>query len=225
MAREENDVAAAEELEEGKVKTIDGPDKDDEEADDVAEQVVDSDGVQEETPVVGKRSIIQKFSDATYGQDLKAQSFHESEKAELLWQDVEQFDKHAEELFSYIQVFTACLNSFAHGANDVANAIAPLSAIVFIYQTGTLKSKSPVQKWVLAYGGVGIVIGLLLYGYKVMKSLGYKLTPLSPSRGACAELAASLFVVTASFLSIPVSSTMDCVEDTEIGRASCRERV
>lgn len=67
--------------------------------------------------------------------------------------------------------------------------------------------KSPVQKWVLAYGGVGIVLGLLLYGYKVMKSIGYKLTMMSPSRGASAELSASLTVVTASFLGIPVSST------------------
>lgn len=68
-------------------------------------------------------------------------------------------------------------------------------------------SKSPVQKWVLAYGGIAIVLGLLLYGYRVMKSIGYKLCALSPSRGATAELSASLFVVTASFLGIPVSST------------------
>ena len=92
-------------------------------------------------------------------------------------------------------------------ANDVANAIGPISAILSIYQSGGVSSKAPVQKWVLAYGGVAIVLGLLLYGYKVMKSIGYKLTILSPSRGATAELAASLTVVTASFKAIPVSST------------------
>lgn len=153
------------------------------------------------------RNMGRRFANATFSQDLKAQSLHENAHAAQLWEDAEQFDPHAEELFSYIQVFTACLNSFAHGANDVANAIAPISAVVYIYRNGELSNESPVQKWILAYGGVGLVLGLLLYGYKVMKSVGWKVTPLSPSRGACAELAASLFVVTASFKSIPVSST------------------
>jgi sodium-dependent phosphate transporter len=148
-----------------------------------------------------------KFVENTYGQDLHSQSMHENPEAASIWDAGEVFDPHAEQLFTYVQVFTACLNSFAHGANDVSNAIAPISAIIAIYQTGELSSKAPVQKWILAYGGVGIVLGLLLYGYKVMKSLGFKVTILSPSRGACAELAASLFVVTASFLGIPVSST------------------
>jgi sodium-dependent phosphate transporter len=92
-------------------------------------------------------------------------------------------------------------------ANDVANAIAPVSAIITIYQTSEVDSKAGVEKWILAYGGIGIVLGLLLYGYKVMKSVGYKLTMMSPSRGACAELAASLTVVTASYFELPVSST------------------
>jgi phosphate/sulfate permease len=89
----------------------------------------------------------------------------------------------------------------------VANTIAPTSAIIYIYQTGEVSSKSPVQKWLLAMGGAAIVVGLLLYGYRVMRTLGYKLTILSPSRGACAELASSLTVVTASFIGLPVSST------------------
>ena len=90
----------------------------------------------------------------------------------------------------------------------MANAIAPISAMIYIYQTGEVDtSKVPVEKWLLAYGGLGIVVGLLLYGYKVMKSIGYKLTMMSPSRGACAELAASLTVVTASYFELPVSST------------------
>jgi solute carrier family 20 (sodium-dependent phosphate transporter) len=154
----------------------------------------------------------------TYDQDLHAQSMHESQRAAEIWDNSEQYDPKAEFMFTYVQIFTACLNSFAHGANDVANAIAPLSAILLIYQTGELESKSPVEKWILAYGGIGIVVGLLLYGYKVMKSIGYKLCCLSPSRGASAELAASLFVVTASFLGIPVSSTQSiCGAVTGVG--------
>lgn len=92
-------------------------------------------------------------------------------------------------------------------ANDIANSIGPISAILNIYQSGGVSSKAPVQKWVLAYGGIAIVLGLLTFGYRVMKSIGYKLTIMSPSRGATAELAASLTVVTASFRAIPVSST------------------
>jgi solute carrier family 20 (sodium-dependent phosphate transporter) len=163
-----------------------------------------------------KKSLFQSFGDNTFNQDLMAQSLHENKKAAQLWADAEVFDPYAEELFTYIQVFTACLNAFAHGANDVSNAIAPISAIIYIYQTGALNSKSPVQKWILAYGGAGIVLGLLLFGYKIIKALGFKVTPLSPSRGACAELAASLFVVTASFLSIPVSSTQ-CITGAVAG--------
>jgi solute carrier family 20 (sodium-dependent phosphate transporter) len=158
----------------------------------------------------------QRLADATYNQDLRTQSLHENPKAAQIWADGEVFDEHAEEMFTYLQVFTACLNSFAHGANDVSNAIAPISAVVYIYKEGLVSSKSTVQKWILAYGGVGIVLGLALYGYKIMKSLGYKVTVLSPSRGACAELAASLFVVTASFLKIPVSSTQ-CICGAVVG--------
>lgn len=176
----------------------------------VAEQPQDVEGQAEEVDEV-KRSkfgrAMKSFSDMTYGQDLKTQSFHESGRAEEIWEDGEVFDQYAEQLFTYIQVFTSCLNSFAHGANDVANAIGPISGLIEIYQTGQVASKAPVPKWILAYGGIGIVVGLLLYGYKVMKSLGYKMTILSPSRGASAELAASLFVVVASYEGIPVSST------------------
>jgi solute carrier family 20 (sodium-dependent phosphate transporter) len=161
--------------------------------------------------LTGFARLKQKFEDNTYGQDLKTMSLHENKKAAQIWEDGEVFDPDTEQLFTYIQVFTACLNSFAHGANDVANAIAPISALVDIYQNGEVEAKSQVQKWILAYGGIGIVVGLLLYGYKIMKSLGYKMTILSPSRGSCAELAASLFVVTASFLAIPVSSTQSIV--------------
>ena len=105
------------------------------------------------------------------------------------------------------QVLTACLLSFAHGANDVANAIAPLSAVLTIYDQGGVSSKAPVQKWVLALGGLGIVVGLALYGYKLIISLGYRMTKVSPSRGFAIELSAAMVVVVASFVGIPISTT------------------
>jgi solute carrier family 20 (sodium-dependent phosphate transporter) len=157
------------------------------------------------------RSFFQRFADNTYNQDLEMESFHENARSKELWESVEHYDPKAEQLFTYVQVFTSCMDSFAHGANDVANAIAPVSAMLLLYQTGEIESKAPVPKWILAYGGVGMVVGLLLYGYKVIKSIGYKMTPISPSRGSMAELSSALFVVTASFLAIPVSTTQSQV--------------
>jgi sodium-dependent phosphate transporter len=171
-------------------------------------------------------SWYKKFKDNTVDQDLHAQAMHESAKAQLIWDNEEQFDEGAENLFNYIQVFTASLNSFAHGANDVANTIAPMSAVINIYMTGEVSSNTGVPKWMLAYGGFAIVMGLLLFGYRVMKSLGYKLTMLSASRGSSAELGSSLTVVTASFLGIPVSSTQCIVGAvTAVGLIGGRQAV
>jgi phosphate/sulfate permease len=190
------------------------------EEEEIREEQAKEQAVADATPVIKKTIVTQpesepeepkgalaKFGANTFNQDLEKQSWAENARAAEIWDAAEEYDPDAERLFNFIQVFTACLNSFGHGANDVANAIAPLSAIVQIYQTGEVEAKTGVQKWLLAMGGLFIVFGLLLYGYKIMKSLGYKLTKLSPSRGSCAELAASLTVVTASFLAIPVSST------------------
>jgi solute carrier family 20 (sodium-dependent phosphate transporter) len=185
-------------LEDAKANAADEADTD---SDDVKKTNV------EEEVVTKKKGIFQQIADNTVNQDLHAQSMQEDKVAEELWDNYASYDPDAEQLFTYVQVFTACLNAFAHGANDVANAIAPISGVLSIYETGALSSKAEVQKWILVYGGIGIVLGCFCYGYRVMKSLGYKVTALSPSRGACAELASSLFVVTASFLGIPVSST------------------
>ncbi len=171
-------------------------------------------------------SWFQKLKDNTVDQDLHAQSMHESAKAQTIWDNEEQFDEGAENLFNYIQVFTASMNSFAHGANDVANTIAPMSAVIDIYMTGELGSKTGVPKWMLAFGGFAIVMGLLLYGYRVMKTLGYKVTMLSPSRGTSAELGASMTSVTASFLGIPVSTTQCIVGAvTAVGLCGGRQAV
>lgn len=148
-----------------------------------------------------------RIGKATINRDIEAQAFEASAKAKEMWEAGEDFDLHAEEMFSYLQVLTACLLSFAHGANDVANAIGPIAAVIAIYNTGSVSSKNAVPKWILVLGAVGIVFGLLIYGYRLMISLGYKITKMSASRGFCIELSASTVVVVASFLGIPVSTT------------------
>jgi PiT family inorganic phosphate transporter len=112
-----------------------------------------------------------------------------------------------ERVFAVLMVFTACSMAFAHGSNDVANAIGPLAAIVGVLDTGTIAAKSKVPDWILLLGGIGIVVGLATYGYKVMATVGRKITELTPSRGFAAELGAASTVVLASAGGIPVSTT------------------
>ena len=115
-----------------------------------------------------------------------------------------------ERVFVVLQILTACAVAFAHGSNDVANAIGPLAAIVGAVNegaTGVVSSKSPVEPWMLAIGGIGIAVGLATWGYKVMETVGKKITELTPSRGFAAELAAATTIVIASRMGIPVSTT------------------
>ena len=158
-----------------------------------------------------KKNLLVKFEEATYKQNLQDQCFQENKKTQECWENATIYDTEVEQLFTYVQAFTAALNSFAHGANDIANAIAPVAAVIDIYQNGKLDTEAPVQKWILAYGGVALVLGLLLYGYNVMKTIGYKLTAVSPTRGSSAGLASSLVVATASYMGIPVSTTQSIV--------------
>jgi PiT family inorganic phosphate transporter len=104
-------------------------------------------------------------------------------------------------------VLTACAVAFAHGSNDVANAIGPLAAVVSAVRSGALEGHAPVQLWMLTVGGLGIVVGLATYGYRVMETVGRRITELTPSRGFAAELAAATTIVVASRLGIPVSTT------------------
>ncbi|HLA30599.1 MAG TPA: inorganic phosphate transporter [Pseudomonas sp.] len=115
-----------------------------------------------------------------------------------------------EKVFAVLMVFTACSMAFAHGANDVANAVGPLAAIVGVIQSGgdlTIGAKSAVPGWVLLLGAIGIVIGLATYGYKVIATIGKEITELTPSRGFAAELATATTVVGASAIGLPVSTT------------------
>ena len=112
-----------------------------------------------------------------------------------------------ERIFVVLQILTACAIAFAHGSNDVANAIGPLAAVAYAVQELDLGGKAPVEPWMLAIGGIGIVIGLATWGYRVMETVGKRITELTPSRGFAAQLAAATTIVVASRLGIPISTT------------------
>ena len=113
-----------------------------------------------------------------------------------------------ENLFAILMIFTAAAMAFAHGSNDVANAVGPLAAIASVIGSGgEIASKSALPVWILILGGVGIVVGLATYGFKVMATIGRKITELTPSRGFAAELGAATTVVFASTWGLPVSTT------------------
>lgn len=113
-----------------------------------------------------------------------------------------------EKLFAVLMVITASAMAFAHGSNDVANAIGPLAAVYSIVEAGgDIAAKSILPTWILLIGGGGIVLGLATFGFNVMKTIGKGITELTPSRGFAAELAAATTVVVASSTGIPVSTT------------------
>lgn len=112
-----------------------------------------------------------------------------------------------ERMFAVLQILTACAVAFAHGSNDVANSIGPLAAVVHTVRSGEVAGKAPVELWMLALGGAGILVGLATYGYRVMETVGKRITQLTPSRGFAAELAAATTIVIASRAGIPVSTT------------------
>ena len=112
-----------------------------------------------------------------------------------------------ERVFAVLMVITACGMAFAHGSNDVANAIGPLAAVIGIATTGSVAAKSSLPLWVLVIGGGGIVIGLATFGRHVIATVGKKITQLTPSRGFAAELAAATTIVIASGTGMPVSTT------------------
>lgn len=112
-----------------------------------------------------------------------------------------------ERVFGVLMIVTACSMAFAHGSNDVANAIGPLAAVISVAQNGTVMAKAAVPLWILVLGGAGIVIGLATYGIRVISTVGKKITQLTPSRGFAAELAAATTIVIASGTGMPISTT------------------
>lgn len=112
-----------------------------------------------------------------------------------------------ERVFGVLMIVTACGMAFAHGSNDVANAIGPVAAVIGIATNGSIEAKSTLPIWVLVLGGAGIVIGLATFGRHVIATVGKKITQLTPSRGFAAELAAATTIVIASGTGMPVSTT------------------
>ncbi len=116
-------------------------------------------------------------------------------------------EEGVEEIFRRLQIFTACYVSLAHGANDVANAIGPLAVIYFIYQTGTIAHTTEVPTYLLAGGGLFIAIGVFTWGYRVIETVGCKITVLNNTRGFSVDFGTATSVLIASKLGFPVSTT------------------
>jgi len=125
--------------------------------------------------------------------------------------NAEKFDRKTEESFKYLQVFTAMCDSFSHGANDVANSIGPFVAIWTIYNSnGHIEKKSSMDSdayWILGFGGLGIALGIMVYGKKIIYVIGEKLCKITPSRGVTVELSSALVIIAGSRLGIPLSTT------------------
>jgi len=112
-----------------------------------------------------------------------------------------------ERIFGYLLILTASYIAFAHGANDVANAIGPLAAVISIFENGLIDPRSTIPIWVLLCGGVAIIIGIYTWGYKVIETMGRKITKITPSRGFAATFGAATSVLICSRLGMPVSTS------------------
>jgi len=121
--------------------------------------------------------------------------------------DINQQFASTEYIFKFLQVITAFYVAFAHGANDVANAVGPLAAVVSILKSGSVEMKVQMPLWILALGGTCIVFGLLIWGTRVMETIGKKITEITPSRGFSAEFAAATVVLICSKMGLPISTT------------------
>jgi len=144
----------------------------------------------------------------SYGTDQNIHDVTETNaKIKHIHDGAQVFDVKTEFSFKYLQVITACANSFAHGANDVANSIGTFAAIYGVWDCTCAASKVQVPIWMFVIGGVGIVLGLATYGFKIMRALGVKLVKITNSRGYCAELTSSITVIVASRYGFPVSTT------------------
>ena len=126
-----------------------------------------------------------------------------------------------EKMFVYLQILSACFVAFAHGANDVANAIGPVAAVLDVIKNGVISDVATVPSWLLAFGGIGIVIGLATWGWRVIETIGKKITELTPTRGFCAEFGAATTILIASKLGMPISTT-HCLVGAVLGVGMAR---
>ena len=112
-----------------------------------------------------------------------------------------------EKIFAYLQIFSAAMVAFAHGANDVANAIGPVSAVIQTLKTNIVSKTAITPHWILALGGIGIIIGLTTWGWRIIETIGKKITFLTPTRGFCAEFSSSIIILLASKFGMPISTS------------------
>merc|ERR1711998_32806 len=153
------------------------------------------------------------------------QDIHEAvshgEKTLAVHKNAERFDKDTEAMFTYLQVFSACFDALAHGANDVANAVGPFATIFVLHNGGKLGSKQDMadnKYWILGLGGIGIGVGLLLYGSQILRAIGVKLAVITPSRGFSIEMGSSTVVILGAYYGLPLSTT-HCQVGATIGVA------
>lgn len=121
--------------------------------------------------------------------------------------DIDFHFANVEKVFGILMLVTACATAFAHGSNDVANAVGPMAAVIGLAQTGLVNGTTAMPPWILVVGGIGIVVGLVTFGQKVMATVGSGICELTPSRGFAATLSAAGTVVFASAAGLPISTT------------------
>jgi solute carrier family 20 (sodium-dependent phosphate transporter) len=145
----------------------------------------------------------------------------EGRRMERVYSHATKYPNEVEHTYSYIQVITACTASFAHGANDIGNAVGPWAVIYSAWKTGdAAKSKADVPIWQLAVLSATLSCGLITYGYNIMKVMGNKITYHSPSRGSSMEMGAAITVLLFSQYKLPVSTSM-CITGATVGVGLC----
>ncbi|MES1913791.1 MAG: hypothetical protein MHM6MM_005949 [Cercozoa sp. M6MM] len=154
--------------------------------------------------------------------DLHARAARDSH-VQAMRDTAEKFDEATEKTFNLMQVATSCFLAFAHGANDTANAIGPLAAIVAIYKTGEAHPDTSMPVWVLLLGATGLVLGLALCGWRVIEAVGCRLAVVTSSRGFSIQFTTAFVVAFASRLGIPVSTT-HCQVGATVGVACTEEQ-
>ncbi|KAK6354496.1 hypothetical protein TWF696_003640 [Orbilia brochopaga] len=149
----------------------------------------------------------------------------DGDRMKRVYDNATKYPNETEYTFSFIQVLTACTASFAHGANDIGNAVGPWAVIYAAWSTGdAAAAKAPVPLWQLAVIGLVLCSGLALYGYNIMRVMGNKITYHSPSRGCCMEMGAAITVLVFSQYSLPVSTSM-CITGATVGVGLCNGTV
>lgn len=143
---------------------------------------------------------------------------HDSELLRAIHARAHRYDVRVEHMWTYCQVISAMLMSIAHGSNDIANAVGPISAVYATWRSGTVETRSGTPVWLLVIGGLMLGFGFWFYGYHIIRALGNRITQMSPTRGFSVELGAAITVLLASRLGLPVSTTQ-CLTGSALGVA------